>query len=79
MTCDSTVNSITYKCGEFLFISIHFYDTPAKINAIRRISDTNNVLIDEDLAESLEATYKKKQIGNLDDYNIISTIRSWYV
>ncbi len=55
-----------------LIVVAHLYGTPGKIDEIRVIADKHNVLIVEDAAESLGATYKGKQTGSFGDYSCIS-------
>ena len=55
-----------------LIVTAHLYGTPGKIDEIRVIADKHNVLIVEDAAESLGATYKGKQTGSFGDYCCIS-------
>lgn len=55
-----------------LIVTAHLYGTPGKIDEIRVIADKHNVLIVEDAAESLGATYKGKQTGSFGDYSCIS-------
>ncbi|MCR5404741.1 MAG: DegT/DnrJ/EryC1/StrS family aminotransferase [Butyrivibrio sp.] len=55
-----------------LLVMVHLYGTPAKVDEIRQVCDRHGVLIIEDAAESLGATYKGKQTGLFGDYNIIS-------
>lgn len=55
-----------------LIVAAHLYGTPGKIDEIRVIADKHNVLIVEDAAESLGATYKGKQTGSFGDYSCIS-------
>ena len=55
-----------------LVVLVHLYGIPAKIDEIRGICNKHDALIIEDAAESLGATYKGKQTGNLGDLSIIS-------
>ena len=55
-----------------LIVVAHLYGTPGKIDAIRRIADKHDALIVEDAAESLGATYKRKQTGTFGNYSVIS-------
>ena len=50
----------------------HLYGTPAKVDEIRAICDKLGVVIIEDAAESLGATYKGVQTGVFGSYNAIS-------
>ena len=51
---------------------VHLYGTPGKIDEIREICDKNGAILIEDAAESLGATYKGVQTGNLGTYSCIS-------
>ncbi len=55
-----------------LVVAAHLYGTPGKIDEIKAICDDHNALIIEDAAESLGASYKRKQTGSFGDYSIIS-------
>ncbi len=55
-----------------LVVLVHLYGTPAKIDEIRAICEKHGVLIIEDAAESLGATYKSKETGTFGDYAAIS-------
>ena len=55
-----------------LVVVAHLYGTPAKMDEIRQIAREHNALIVEDAAESLGATYKGVETGNLGDFSIIS-------
>ena len=50
----------------------HLYGTPGKIDEIKEICNKHNAIIVEDAAESLGATYKRKQTGTFGEYNCIS-------
>lgn len=50
----------------------HLYGVPGKIAEIREICERHGAVIIEDAAESLGATYKGIQTGNLGTYNAIS-------
>ena len=50
----------------------HLYGTPAKMDEIRAVAKKHGAVIIEDAAESLGATYKGKQTGNLGDVGVIS-------
>ncbi|MDO4420832.1 MAG: DegT/DnrJ/EryC1/StrS family aminotransferase [Eubacteriales bacterium] len=55
-----------------LVVLVHLYGTPAKMDEIKAICKKHEALIIEDAAESLGATYKGFQTGNLGDLSIIS-------
>ena len=55
-----------------LILVAHLYGTPGKIAEIRKIADAHGVLIIEDAAESLGATYNGVQTGCFGDYSIVS-------
>ena len=50
----------------------HLYGTPAKMDEIRAVCERHGAVLIEDAAESLGATYKGRQTGNLGTYNCIS-------
>lgn len=50
----------------------HLYGTPAKMDEIRAVCEKHSAILIEDAAESLGATYKGAQTGNLGTYNCIS-------
>lgn len=53
-------------------IVVNLYGTPAKLDEIRAICDRHRVILIEDAAESLGATYKGQQTGTFGQYNAIS-------
>ena len=53
-------------------VMAHLYGVPGKIDEIRKICKKHDVVLIEDAAESLGATYKGKQTGNFGDFNAIS-------
>jgi len=53
-------------------IVVNLYGTPAKLDEIKAICDKHNVVLIEDAAESLGATYKGQQTGTFGQYNAIS-------
>lgn len=53
-------------------IVAHLYGTPAKMDEIRDVCEKHGAILIEDAAESLGATYKGEQTGNLGVYNCIS-------
>ena len=50
----------------------NLYGTPAKLDEIAEICKNHNVILIEDAAESLSATYKGRQTGTFGKYNAIS-------
>ena len=50
----------------------NLYGTPAKLDEIVGLCEKNQVILIEDAAESLSATYKGKQTGSFGRYNCIS-------
>ena len=53
-------------------IVANLYGTPAKLDEIVSLCEKYNVVLIEDAAESLSATYKGKQTGTFGKYNAIS-------
>lgn len=53
-------------------IVANLYGTPAKLDEIVSLCEKYNVILIEDAAESLAATYKGKQTGTFGKYNAIS-------
>ncbi len=53
-------------------VVVHLYGTPAKMDEIIEICHKHHVPILEDAAESLGATYHKKQTGTFGDYGVYS-------
>lgn len=53
-------------------VMAHLYGTPGKIDELKAICDRHEVIIIEDAAESLGATYKGRQTGTFGTYNCIS-------
>ena len=51
---------------------VHLYGTPSKIDEIKALCDEYGVVLIEDAAESLSATYKGKQTGSFGKYSAIS-------
>ena len=51
---------------------VHLYGTPSKIDEIKALCDEYGVILIEDAAESLSATYKGKQTGSFGKYSAIS-------
>lgn len=50
----------------------HLYGTPAKLDEIVELCNKYDVILIEDAAESLSATYKGRQTGTFGKYNTIS-------
>ena len=50
----------------------NLYGTPAKLDVIRKLCDDHGMILIEDAAESLSATYKGRQTGTFGTYNAIS-------
>lgn len=50
----------------------HLYGTPGKVEELRRVCDRHGAVMIEDAAESLGATYRGIQTGNLGNFNAIS-------
>lgn len=50
----------------------NLYGTPAKLDVIRKLCDAHGMILIEDAAESLSATYKGRQTGTFGTYNAIS-------
>lgn len=50
----------------------HLYGSPAKMDEILRLCEAYQVILIEDAAESLSATYRGKQTGGFGRYSIIS-------
>ena len=59
-----------------LYVMVHLYGTPGKIEEIRKICDEHGILIIEDACESLGAKYRYKgewvETGTFGDYSCIS-------
>jgi len=53
-------------------IIVSLYGTPATMDKLLEICEKHNVIVIEDAAESLGATYKGKLVGTFGEYNIIS-------
>ena len=51
---------------------VNLYGTPAKLDEIAALCDKYGVVLIEDAAESLSATYKGRQTGTFGRYNAIS-------
>ena len=61
-----------YKDKVKAVIVVNLYGTPAKLDEICALCEKYNVVLIEDAAESLAATYKGKQTGTFGKYNAIS-------
>lgn len=55
-----------------VIVVVNLYGTPAKYDEICEIAEKHGVIIIEDAAESLGATYKGRQTGTFGSYNAIS-------
>jgi len=53
-------------------ILVHLYGTPAKLDEIQMLCERYGVVLIEDAAESLGATYRGRQTGSFGQYNAIS-------
>lgn len=61
-----------YKDRVKAVVLVHLYGTPSKIDEIKALCDEYGVILIEDAAESLSATYKGKQTGSFGKYGAIS-------
>lgn len=61
-----------YKGKVKAVVVANLYGTPAKLDEIVSLCDKYGVVLIEDAAESLSATYKGKQTGTFGKYNAIS-------
>ena len=61
-----------YKDKVKAVIVANLYGTPAKLDEIADLCDKYGVILIEDAAESLSATYKGRQTGTFGKYNAIS-------
>ena len=61
-----------YKDKVKAVIVVNLYGTPAKLDEIADICSRYGVVLIEDAAESLSATYKGRQTGTFGKYNVIS-------
>ena len=61
-----------YKGKVKAVIVANLYGTPAKLDEIKDLCDKYGVILIEDAAESLSATYKGRQTGTFGKYNAIS-------
>ena len=53
-------------------IPVHFTGQPVELEAIKKIAKENNLIIIEDAAHALGATYKNKKIGSIGDMTMFS-------
>ncbi|HDR4895707.1 UDP-4-amino-4,6-dideoxy-N-acetyl-beta-L-altrosamine transaminase [Bacillus cereus] len=53
-------------------IPVHFTGQPVELEAIQKIAKKNNLIIIEDAAHALGATYKNKKIGSIGDMTMFS-------
>ncbi|PFL62367.1 UDP-4-amino-4,6-dideoxy-N-acetyl-beta-L-altrosamine transaminase [Bacillus cereus] len=53
-------------------IPVHFTGQPVELDAIQKIAKENNLIIIEDAAHALGATYKDKKIGSIGDMTMFS-------
>ncbi|MBG9829492.1 MULTISPECIES: UDP-4-amino-4,6-dideoxy-N-acetyl-beta-L-altrosamine transaminase [Bacillus cereus group] len=53
-------------------IPVHFTGQPVELDAIQKIAKKNNLIIIEDAAHALGATYKNKKIGSIGDMTMFS-------
>ncbi len=65
MDPEDVKHKITSKTKAIMVV--HLYGQPVEMDAIMKIARENNLLIIEDCAESLGATYKNKQTGSFGD------------
>ncbi len=61
-----------YKGKVKAVMLVHLYGTPSKIDEIKALCDEYGVILIEDAAESLSATYKGKQTGSFGKYGAVS-------
>jgi len=61
-----------YKDRVKAVVLVHLYGTPSKIDEIKALCDEYGVILIEDAAESLSATYKGKQTGSFGKYSAVS-------
>ena len=61
-----------YKGSVKAVMLVHLYGTPSKIDEIKALCDEYGVILIEDAAESLSATYKGKQTGSFGKYSAVS-------
>ena len=61
-----------YKGKVKAVVVVNLYGIPAKLDEIKALCDEYGVVLIEDAAESLSATYKGRQTGTFGKYNAIS-------
>lgn len=75
---DSTYNIDPKKIEEKItsktkaIIPVHFTGQPAELDEIHRLAQEHNLVVIEDAAHALGASYKKKHIGGLSDMTMFS-------
>jgi len=75
---DSTYNIDPKKIEEKItsktkaIIPVHFTGQPAELDEIHRLAQEHNLVVIEDAAHALGASYKKKRIGGLSDMTMFS-------
>ena len=55
-----------------IVVLAHLYGTPAKMDELLEIINRHKAILVEDAAESMGATYKRRQTGTFGDFNTIS-------
>ena len=70
ITVENIKEAITNKTKAIIVTDI--YGTPPDMNAIMALAEKNNLIVIEDAAESLGATYRGKKAGNLAHAAILS-------
>lgn len=64
-------NGVEYPKAKAVLVA-HLYGTPAKMDEIKALCEKYDVILLEDAAESLGATYKGEQTGTFGKWNAIS-------
>lgn len=64
-------NGINHPKAKALIIA-HLYGTPSKMDEILELCNKYNIILIEDAAESLGASYRGKQTGSFGKYGVIS-------
>lgn len=70
LSMESVESLITKKTKAI--IAVHLYGQPAKMDALRKICDDNGLMLIEDAAQALGATYDKKPIGSWGEITCLS-------